>query len=183
MQVLRQDGTFVMHCWMSNSYHRDEQFVLSHYVITTCLQLLHSINQWFSTSSLKGAKYRLTTLLESRTKDILMQDSWHVLFHCRTKSVTQNIRSFIERLLRAAQRVLGSHMRLSEQWLRTTGINGVECASGAAFEVIVVACFKCWLLRLVRWWWNQFLTDPTCRTIFRRRWKFLLSEHSMRAFF
>jgi len=32
-------------------------------------------------------------------------------------------------------------MRLSEKWLRTTGINGVEFASGAAFEVIVALRF------------------------------------------
>jgi len=38
-----------------------------------------------------------------------------------TKSVTQNIRGVLERLLRAAQRVLGSRMRLSELWLRTNG--------------------------------------------------------------
>jgi len=39
-------------------------------------------------------------------------------------SAAQNIRGFIERLLRAIQRVLGTgtHMRLSEQWLRTTGL-------------------------------------------------------------
>jgi len=44
---------------------------------------------------------------------------------------------FIERLLRAAQQVLRSRMRLSEKWLRTTGVNGVEFANGAAFEVVV----------------------------------------------
>jgi len=33
---------------------------------------------------------------------------------------------FIEILLRAAQKVFGSRMQLSEKWLRTTGINGVE---------------------------------------------------------
>jgi len=47
---------------------------------------------------------------------------------------------FIERLLKAAQKVLGSGMRLPQMWLQTTGINGVEFASGAAFEVIVVSC-------------------------------------------
>jgi len=53
------------------------------------------------------------------------------------KSVTQNIQIFIERLLRATQRVLGNGMQLSEQWLKTTGINGMKFAGGAAFEVIV----------------------------------------------
>ena len=63
-----------------------------------------------------------------------MQVNWHVLFYCRTNSVIQNIRGFIDRLLIAtkhkrfywlliaAQRVLGSHMRLSEQQLRTTAL-------------------------------------------------------------
>jgi len=41
---------------------------------------------------------------------------------------------FIERLLRATQKVLGSHMRLSQKWF--------QIASGAAFEVIVASCFK-----------------------------------------
>jgi len=79
-----------------------------------------ALTQWFSTFSLKGVKSRLTTLLESRTKEISTQVIRHVLFYSRTKSVTQNIKGFIERVLRAAQRVLGSHMRLSELWLRTT---------------------------------------------------------------
>jgi len=34
--------------------------------------------------------------------------------------------------------------------------------------MIVASRFKHWLLRPVRWWRNRFLTDPTCRTIFRR---------------
>jgi len=41
---------------------------------------------------------------------------------------------FIERLLRAAQKVLGGRMRLSEKWFKF--------ASGAALEVIVASCFK-----------------------------------------
>jgi len=73
---------------------------------------LQLLKQWFSTFSLKGAKSRITTLLESRTKEILTQVKSHVLFYSRRKSVTQNNVSFKERLLRAAQRVLGSHMRL-----------------------------------------------------------------------
>ena len=48
---------------------------------------------------------------------------------------------FIERLLRAAQKVLGCRMQLFENWLRTTGINDVEYASSAAFQVIVGSCF------------------------------------------
>jgi len=51
-------------------------------------------------------------------------------------------RGFGERLLRAAQKVLGRRLRLSEQWLRTTSMSGVEFASGAAFEVTVASCFK-----------------------------------------
>jgi len=45
------------------------------------------------------------------------------LFHSRTESVTQNIRRFIERLPRAAQRVPGSRMRPTEPGLRTTGLH------------------------------------------------------------
>jgi len=40
-------------------------------------------------------------------------------------------------------------MRLSEKWF--------EFASGAAFQVIVVSCFKHWLLQPVRWWRNRCL--------------------------
>jgi len=48
--------------------------------------------------------------------------NWHILFYCRTKSVTQNIKrflTFIKRLLRAAKRVLGCRMRFSKLRLRT----------------------------------------------------------------
>jgi len=41
---------------------------------------------------------------------------------------------FIERLLRSAQKVLGSRMRLSEKWFYS--------ASAAAFEMIKASCFK-----------------------------------------
>jgi len=59
---------------------------------------------------LERAKSRHTTLLESRTKKISTQVNWHVLFYSRTKSVAQNIRCviLIERLLRAAQNVIGA---------------------------------------------------------------------------
>jgi len=39
-----------------NSHSRVEQFPLSSRVITACLRVLHSIRQWFSTFSLKGAR-------------------------------------------------------------------------------------------------------------------------------
>ena len=67
--------------------------------------------QWFSTFSLEAAKSRLTTFLEGHTKQILTQVNWHVVFYCRTKSFTENIRGVIERLLRAAQTVLESRKR------------------------------------------------------------------------
>jgi len=38
-----------------------------------------------------------------------------VLIYSRTKFVTQNNKGFIEKLLRAAERVLGDHMRLLKQ--------------------------------------------------------------------
>ena len=53
--------------------------------------------------------------------NFLTQFNLHVLFYSRTKSLTQNIRRFIERMLRATQRVPGSRIRPSEQGLRTTG--------------------------------------------------------------
>jgi len=43
-----------------------------------------------------------------------------ILFYCTMKSVTHHIRGFIERLLKAIQRVLGSHKQPLEQWFRTT---------------------------------------------------------------
>jgi len=48
------------------------------------------------------------------------------LFYSRTKSATQNIRRFIERLLRDAQRVPGSRMQPSEPGLRTTGLHDLD---------------------------------------------------------
>jgi len=83
----------------------------------------HTLGQWFLTCSLKGAKFSLTTLLESRTQDILTRANWRLLVYCRTKPITQNIRGVVERLRRAAQMVLGNHMRLSKQWLRTTALD------------------------------------------------------------
>ena len=49
---------------------------------------------------------------------LAVQVKWHVFFYSRRKSVTQNNGGFIGRPLRTAQRVLGSHTRSSEQWLR-----------------------------------------------------------------
>jgi len=58
-----------------------------------CLELYH-LEQWFSTFSLKGAEFSLITLSESHTKEILTQVNWHVVFHSRTRSVTQNTRNY-----------------------------------------------------------------------------------------
>jgi len=47
--------------------------------------------------------------------------------------VTQNIRGFMDRLLRAAQGVLGSSKRFSKQWLRTTALGWcVVCSHHAS---------------------------------------------------
>ena len=54
-------------------------------------------SQPFCENLLKGDKFRLTTLLESRSREILTQVNRHVLFYSRTKFFTQNIRGIIER--------------------------------------------------------------------------------------
>jgi len=59
---------------------------------------------------------------------MLPQVNWHVLFYCRTKSVTQDIRGFVERLVRASERVLEGHTRPSESRLRNTAIDYVHKA-------------------------------------------------------
>jgi len=89
-----------------------------------------TLGQWFSTFELKGAKSSPTTLLESRTKDILKQVNLHVLLCCRMKSVPQNIRgvSVTERLLRTAQRMLGSCMRLFKAMVENHCIRPVRCS-------------------------------------------------------
>jgi len=56
----------------------------------------------------------------------LTQFNWHVLFYNRTNSVIQNVRRFIERPVRAAQRVPGSRMRPSEPRLRNTGLHELD---------------------------------------------------------
>ena len=77
---------------------------------------LNWLHRWFSTVLLKGDKSRLTILLEGLAKEILAQATWHILFCFRAKSCdgnicnTKYIRGLTERLLRAAQRVLGSRM-------------------------------------------------------------------------
>jgi len=54
-----------------------------------------SLQKWFYTSGshflFAEAKTILITLLESRTKEILTQVNWHVLFYCRTKSVIHTL--------------------------------------------------------------------------------------------
>jgi len=49
-------------------------------------ELVNAVNHliwWFSNFLLKGAKSRLMTWLESRTKVIWTQVDWHVWFYCR----------------------------------------------------------------------------------------------------
>jgi len=75
------------------------------------------LQQWFTTISLKGGKSRPTILLESRTKKFCHKSVDTFCFIALTKSVTH--RSVTERLVRAAQRMLGSCMQLLEQCLRT----------------------------------------------------------------
>jgi len=65
---------------------------------------------------MKGAKSRFAIILVRRTKNTC-------LFYCGTKSVIQNISGAIEKLLREAQKLLGSRMPLSDPRLRTTGLD------------------------------------------------------------
>jgi len=92
-----------------NSHSRVGEFLLSSRVITACLRVLQSISQCFSTFSLKGDKSRSTISWESRTK-FLTQVNSHVLFHCRTKSVTQTIRGFIHKRSQGAAMELFSSL-------------------------------------------------------------------------
>ena len=87
--------------------------------VSTEMVSINCLYLWFSTFSLVGAKSRLTTLSEGRTKKNYHKSVDAFCFISETKSVAQSVRGFIERLLRAAQRLLGSSMRLSEQWSRT----------------------------------------------------------------
>jgi len=64
-----------------------------------CHSKKNSSEQWFQTFPLKGDKSWLTTLLGSCTKQYLTEVNWHVLFYCRTKSVAENVRYFVKRLL------------------------------------------------------------------------------------
>jgi len=79
-----------------NSVSRVKSFLLSSHVITAGLQLLHSISQWFSTFSLKGAKSISTILWESRTKKIFTQVNSHVLLQNEVCYV-KNVWGFIHR--------------------------------------------------------------------------------------
>jgi len=45
------------------------------------------------------------------------------MIYSRTKSVTRTIKVSIDRVLRAAQRVLGGCMSLLKQWLRSTRVD------------------------------------------------------------
>jgi len=64
--------------------------------VCTVTAPIHSLYQWFSTFSLKGATSRPTILLESLNQKFLTHFNLHVFFS-RTKSVTQNIRRFIKK--------------------------------------------------------------------------------------
>ena len=112
-----------------------------------------------------GTKSRRSTLLERLTKEILTQVNWHVLFYSRTRSVTQNIRDFIERLLRTAQRVLGGRMRLTNQWLRTT-----------SFKCNFLPRLKIVTLQTRGWLDINHLqtTELKCTQCTFEKWKFIL---------
>jgi len=77
------------------------------------------LRQWFSTISPQGANFRPTILLESGTVKFHHRSIGTFCFIALTKSVEQNVRGVTERLLRAAQRMLGYCMQLLEQCLKT----------------------------------------------------------------
>ena len=74
----------------------------------------------------EGSQIQTYNFVGEPHQNFLTQFNLHVLFYSRTKSVTQNIRHFIERMLRATQRVSGSRMRPSEPRLRTTGLHELD---------------------------------------------------------
>ena len=140
------------------------------------VQFSSPLNQRFSTFSLQGAISRPTTLLESRTKKILTQVNWHVLFRCRTKSVTQNIRGVIERLLKAAQRMFARRMWFSEPRLRTTALNNFKIDIREYFLLlqrnsIIHPDRSCWLSNR----WNTIQTS----TFAAVSWFFVLNSQKI----
>jgi len=75
-------------------------------------------------------KPRVMTLSRSPTKEILTQVNWHILFYSRMKSVTQNVRGFVETLLRAAQKYPGcleSHAALSRTMVENHLLRASDC--------------------------------------------------------
>lgn len=127
------------------------------------VQAWRAWHQCFSTISLKGTKPRPTVLFENCAKDILTQFDWHVLLHCRTKSVTPNIRGFIKRLLRSAQNAWGLHAGLrhlftylcSEATVRQqrslvwgltgSGLPVINCSYGISVPSADRFCQKKWM--------------------------------------
>jgi len=56
----------------------------------------------------EGSQIQTHDLDREPHSNFLTQVIWHVLFYCRTKTVTQIILAVVKRLLRATQRVLGA---------------------------------------------------------------------------
>ena len=88
--------------------------------------LLFIVNISGSTFFAEGSQIQTYDFVGEPHWNFLTRFNVHVLFYSRTKSVTQNIRRFIERLLRAAQTVPGSGIWTSEPGLRTTGTHGLD---------------------------------------------------------
>ena len=87
-----------------------------------------------------------------------LQFCWRVSLKIfNTNPITQNIRRFIERVLRVEQRVPGSRMRPSEPELRTTGLmNWIDSHSRVNEGVTVGRCRINRFLQTIWYCWHIF---------------------------
>ena len=147
--MLRQDCTFVMLCWPPKSHRSDQQFLLSRRVIRACLLLLHIINQWFSTFSLKGAKSRLTTLLGSCTGDILTQFNANIDTFCLVAE-----RSLLHKIL---------EVLLKYWWEPHKRFLGAACSSqNSGWKPQIQTVWYLLVVQHLKWLWRRVSNVDCC---------------------